>query len=58
MNWTDITENEKQKDYYNALYDFVKKEYDETTCYPPFDKILNALNYTPYENVKCVISVV
>lgn len=55
MTWEQFVESEKQKDYYNNLYDFIKKEYDTATCYPPFEKILNALNLTPYENVKCVI---
>lgn len=55
MNWETFNENEKSKEYYNDLYDFVKKEYETTTCYPPFGKILNALNLTPYDDVKCVI---
>lgn len=55
MNWETFNENEKSKEYYNDLYDFVKKEYETTTCYPPFEKILNALNLTPYDDVKCVI---
>ena len=55
MNWNEINNNEKYKPYYNQLYAKVKKEYDEHTCYPPFDKILNALNLTPFDNVKCVI---
>lgn len=55
MDWNQFNEQEKQKDYYNALYDFVQNEYNSTTCYPPFEKILNALSLTPYDNVKCVI---
>lgn len=55
MDWNTINEQEKNKPYYTALYNFVKSEYDKTTCYPPFEKILNALTLTPYENVKCVI---
>lgn len=55
MTWNEIISKEKEKDYYNDLYDFVKSEYDSTTCYPPFDKIMNAFNLTPYDDVKCVI---
>ena len=55
MEWNQINDQEKSKPYYNNLYDFVKHEYDTTTCYPPFDKILNAFNLTPFENTKCVI---
>lgn len=53
--WNDVLKDEYGKPYYKDLYDFVRKEYAEHTCYPPEDKILNALNLTPYENVKCVI---
>lgn len=55
MTWYDIAEQEKSKDYYNNLYNFVRKEYDSQTCYPPFENILNALNLTPFDSVKCVI---
>lgn len=55
MNWNDFNENEKTKPYYDDMYKFIKEEYDNHTCYPPFPKILNALNLTPYDDVKCVI---
>lgn len=55
MDWNTFNENEKSKDYYNDLYAFVSKEYESGTCYPPMDKILNALVLTPYDKVKCVI---
>lgn len=55
MTWEKLNATEQQKDYYDKLYDFVTNEYKNNTCYPPFEKILNALNLTPYENVKCVI---
>lgn len=55
MNWTEFNNTEKAKPYYNNLYDFVSEEYKTNTCYPPFEKILNALSLTPFEKVKCVI---
>lgn len=55
MHWNQIDEQEKTKEYYNKLYNFVENEYKTTTCYPPFEKILNAFNLTPYDAVKCVI---
>lgn len=55
MNWNEIIEKEKQKPYYDKLYEFVENEYKNNTCYPPFEKILNALNFTSYDDVKCVI---
>ncbi len=55
MNWTTLSNIERQKPYYKGLYEFVENEYATNTCYPPHDKILNAFNLTPYEKVKCVI---
>lgn len=55
LNWNQFNESEKNKTYYNDLYDFVASEYKNNTCYPPFEQILNALNLTPLESVKCVI---
>ena len=55
MDWYTFNENEKKKDYYVQLSHFIDKEYDEKTCYPEKDKILNALNFTPYEQTKVVI---
>lgn len=55
MNWYDFNEREKKEQYYIDLSDFVDKEYENGTCYPPRDKILNALNLTPYDETKVVI---
>ena len=55
MDWYAFNENEKKKDYYVQLSHFIDKEYDEKICYPERDKILNALNLTPYEQTKVVI---
>lgn len=57
MNWSDILKDEYSKPYYSKLYDFVNHEYDTQSgqVYPPKDLILNALNLTPYDDVKCVI---
>lgn len=55
MNWYDFNEREKQEDYYVNLSHFIDGAYAATTCFPPRDKILNALNLTPYENTNVVI---
>jgi uracil-DNA glycosylase len=34
---------------------FVKNEYETETCYPPYEKLFNALETTPLSEVKCVI---
>lgn len=54
MNWNYFFEQEKQKDYYKSLMDFVKNEYKTKTIYPKYDDIFNAYN-TKYDDVKCVI---
>lgn len=55
MEWYDFNEREKQENYYINLSHFIDDAYAKTTCFPPKDKILNALNLTPYEQTKVVI---
>ena len=55
MTWNELLQNEYKQEYYQSLFNFVKSEYREHTVYPPHDKIMNALELTPYDNVKCVI---
>ena len=43
------------KSYYRELVDKVQEEYENGTCYPPEDKIFNALNLCPFDKVKVVI---
>lgn len=54
-NWNTINEAEKNKPYFQQLKTFVDNEYANNTCYPPYDKIFNAIMTTPYDKVKCVI---
>lgn len=55
MTWNEMLANEYQKEYYQRLFNFIKQEYATQTVYPPGDKIMNAFELTPYDNVKCVI---
>lgn len=55
MNWYDFNEKEKKESYYINLSHFVDDEYSKGVCFPPRDKILNALNLTPYDATKVVI---
>lgn len=55
MEWSQLLEAEQNKPYYNDLQKFVNDEYKTKTIYPPRNQIMNALNLTPYDNVKCVI---
>lgn len=53
--WLEQIGGEFSKPYYAELYRFVKKEYSEQIVFPPSEDIFNALHYTPYDKVKCVI---
>lgn len=46
---------EFDKNYFVQLTDFVKKEYNEYTIYPPGKLIFNAFNLCPFDKVKVVI---
>lgn len=53
--WREKLKKELDEDYYRELVDKVQKEYENATCYPPEDKIFNALNLCPFDKVKVVI---
>ena len=53
--WLEKIGQEFNKSYYAQLYNFVKQEYAEHVVFPPSEDIFNALHYTPYGKVKCVI---
>lgn len=53
--WESLLEPEFQKDYYQKLRSFLKEEYSKQTIYPDMYDLFNALNYTPYHQVKVVI---
>jgi len=53
--WKEVLKNEFEKDYFKILTDFVRNEYKTKTIYPPASKILSALDYTPFDNVKVVL---
>ncbi|WP_424050270.1 uracil-DNA glycosylase [Prevotella melaninogenica] len=53
--WCEKLKGEMVKSYYRELVDKVQKEYENETCYPPEDKIFNALNLCPFDKVKVVI---
>lgn len=53
--WDGLLEEELNKEYFQKLIDFVKKEYKEKTIYPKQSDIFNAFRYTSYKDVKVVI---
>ena len=50
--WKEALMPEFSKDYFIRLTDFVRKEYHETTVYPPGKLIFNAFNLCPFDKVK------
>lgn len=53
--WDELLKDEFKKEYYFLLRKFLKEEYSNHTVYPTMSNIFNALKYTAYEDVKCVI---
>ncbi|PQJ17289.1 uracil-DNA glycosylase [Nonlabens tegetincola] len=53
--WKEMLREEIDAPYFEELTDYVRKEYEEHTCYPPGSKIFAALDRTPFEEVKVVI---
>lgn len=53
--WRKHLGGEFEKPYFEKLADFVRHEYQSTTCYPPGNLIFNAFNLCPFDKVKVVI---
>lgn len=53
--WREILKEEWEKPYLQELAKFVAKERQEYTIYPPQNLVFNALNHTPFNEVKVVI---
>ncbi len=55
MDWQEVIDNEKQKEYYKDLKKTIDEKYETTTVYPPKDKIFHAFSLTKYRDLKVVI---
>jgi len=53
--WKNILQPEFDKSYFKELTNFVKSEYNSTTCYPKGSAIFAAFNACSFENLKVVI---
>lgn len=53
--WDELLADQFTSDYYLNLRKFLKQEYARHRVYPNMHDIFNALKYTPYSDVKCVI---
>jgi len=53
--WHQQLQDQFESPYFKQLTDFVKKEYQDYHCLPQGKDIFNAMNYTPFDQVKVVI---
>ncbi|MFA9388159.1 MAG: uracil-DNA glycosylase [Prolixibacteraceae bacterium] len=53
--WQKVLNEEFEKPYFKDLTDFVKKEYQEHTIFPPGNKIFNAFELCPFDQLKVLI---
>ena len=53
--WKELIDREMVKPYAQKITEFVNEEYKNHTCYPAYNRIMYALEKTPYDSVKCVI---
>lgn len=53
--WRDLLACEFNNSYFTKLNSFLLNEYETKTIYPPKEYIFNALNLTPYKDVKVLI---
>jgi len=54
--WKEILKDELNKDYFKNILNFLKKELNNwKTIFPQVNNIFDALNKTPFDNVKVVI---
>lgn len=54
-NWSDKLSSRFSQEYKHELFSWLENEYTTKTIFPPKEKVFNALNLVPCENVKVVI---
>ncbi len=53
--WLPVLTPEFRKPYYKELYQFLQREYQSHTIFPPMQNVFEALHLTPLEEVRVVI---
>ena len=53
-NWSDKLSSRFTQEYKKELFSWLEKEYATKTIFPPKEKVFNALNLVPVNNVKVV----
>ena len=55
MTWSEILSPIKETDYFKNLWQTVKQEYTNGTCFPPKNQIFRALELTSFDEIEVVI---
>lgn len=55
MNFNELIQQEKNKEYFKNLVLFLADEYNNKSIYPPQKEVMNAFKLTPFDQVKVVI---
>ncbi len=53
--WRKILKEEFEKDYFQKLEEFVNKERETKTIYPPEEDVFSAFRLTPYKDVRVLL---
>lgn len=53
--WYAVLESEFEKSYWHELMEFVKREYNSSSCFPHGKDIFRAFDMTPFDRVRVVI---
>jgi len=53
--WKELLSEEFEKPYFKDILQFIQNEKKTNKVFPPDHEVLNAFNYTPWDNVKVVI---
>ena len=56
--WKKLLEEEKEKEYFKKLEEFLDKEYEENEIYPERKNLYNALDLTSYEDTNVIFFIV
>ncbi len=53
--WKALLQNEFEKEYFESLTEFVRREYLSTRIFPPAKLIFSAFDHCPFDKIKVVI---
>ena len=53
--WKSVLKDEFEKPYFIELMNFVRKEYEENTCFPPIHQVFEAFNHFSFYDTKVII---